>query len=155
MCGNAPNHHAVTYGDFVRIRPGVYRLADPDPAQHKPAAKELPQAEGDTGQACGITPRVWRDIMADQVATLTEALKHLPLDLELLRSPDVFPQFLDASGQPFETWEDFCRAPCPYGLETDPVWLEALCEISRRFLGEGGDPIPQADSGEPEPPRNT
>jgi len=27
MCANAPEHHAVTYGDFVRVGDGVYRLA--------------------------------------------------------------------------------------------------------------------------------
>jgi Ca2+-binding EF-hand superfamily protein len=27
MCGNAPDNHAVTYSDFVRVRHGVYRLA--------------------------------------------------------------------------------------------------------------------------------
>jgi hypothetical protein len=28
MCANAPDHHAVTYPDFVRVRKGVYRLAE-------------------------------------------------------------------------------------------------------------------------------
>ncbi|MFF5996570.1 hypothetical protein AAGS61_17805 [Lysinibacillus sp. KU-BSD001] len=26
MCSNAPNHHAVTYNDLTRIKPGVYSL---------------------------------------------------------------------------------------------------------------------------------
>lgn len=26
MCGNAPNHHAVTYNDLTRIMPSVYSL---------------------------------------------------------------------------------------------------------------------------------
>ncbi len=26
MCANAPDHHAVTYDDFERIGPGLYRL---------------------------------------------------------------------------------------------------------------------------------
>ena len=27
LCANAPDHHAVTYPDFVRVGEGVYRLA--------------------------------------------------------------------------------------------------------------------------------
>lgn len=26
MCSNAPSHHAVTYNDLTRIKPGVYNL---------------------------------------------------------------------------------------------------------------------------------
>ncbi len=26
LCKNAPEHHAVTYNDFTRIKPGVYAL---------------------------------------------------------------------------------------------------------------------------------
>ena len=26
MCSNAPNHHAVTYNDLARIKPGIYSL---------------------------------------------------------------------------------------------------------------------------------
>jgi sirohydrochlorin ferrochelatase len=36
MCGNAPDHHAVTYDDFARVSHGRYRLARGQPLPATP-----------------------------------------------------------------------------------------------------------------------
>ena len=45
MCKNSPNHHAIQYGDLVRVSHGLYRLAAEAPDNPPPA---VPRAKRET-----------------------------------------------------------------------------------------------------------